>query len=362
MSRFVWIVISFCTPLSLFAAQVPWPTGMSPQAGDQRIVTILQDIQRTHHVPAMGAAVVRSSGLIALGVVGWRKLGDATPVTINDQWHLGSNTKSMTATLAARLIDRGVLRWDSTVTDSFSFVPKTWQGVTLDHFLVHRSGAVANIDWHLQLNRTAGVRTITAIPPTTKPGGEMLYSNAGYMMAGAMLEKATGRSWEQLMAEELWKPLGITAGGFGGMGTVGQIDQPWGHKPEGIVVGNGPAADNTTVFGPAGPVHMPLADWSRYIADQLIGARAQPALLTTDSYRHLHQPWPGDTYARGWLVVPRGWAKGNALTHTGSNTMHFAVVWMAPQIDLAILVCCNQGDANAACDEVASALIKIFAK
>jgi CubicO group peptidase (beta-lactamase class C family) len=354
--------ISLCAMLSAFAAQEPWPNNIPPQAGDPRLVTILQSAHNTHHIPAMGAAVVRSNGLIAMGVVGWRKLGDATPVTVDDQWHLGSNTKSMTATLAARLIERGVLHWDSTVTNSFSFVPMTWQGVTLDHFLVHRSGAVANIDWHLQLNRMVAVRTITAIPPTAKPGEAMLYSNAGYMMAGAMLEKATGRSWEQLMVDELWKPLGITAGGFGGMGKVGLIDQPWGHKPEGIVVGNGPAADNAAVLGPAGTVHMSLADWSRYVADQLNGARAQPALLTADSYRHLHQPWPGDTYARGWIVVPRGWAKGNALTHTGSNTMHYAVVWMAPQIDLAILVCCNQGDANAACDEVASGLIKIFVK
>ncbi len=259
----VLMFISLCTMLRVFAAQEPWPTGISPQAGDPRVVTILQDIQRTHHVPAMGAAVVRSSGLLALGVVGWRKLGDATPVTIDDQWHLGSNTKSMTATLAARLIERGVLRWDSAVTDSFSFVSKTWQGVTLDHFLVHRSGAVANIGWHLQLNRTVAVRTITANPPITKPGEAMLYSNAGYMMAGAMLEKVTGRTWEQLMTDELWKPLGITAGGFGGMGTEGQVDQPWGHKPHGVVIGNGPAADNASVMGPAGTVHMPLADWSR---------------------------------------------------------------------------------------------------
>jgi CubicO group peptidase (beta-lactamase class C family) len=269
----------------------------------------------------------------------------------------------MTATLAARLTERGVIKWDSLLSDSFPFVPNSWQGVTLDHCLVHRSGATANIKWHLQLNRVVAVRTITAIPPASAPGETMLYSNAGYMLAGAMLEKATGQTWEQLLREEIWKPLGITpAAGFGGMGTPGQVDQPWGHQPQGKVIGNGPDADNAAVLGPAGTVHMPLADWSRFIADQLRGAQNKPALLTAASYHHLQQPWPGDTYARGWVVVQRPWAKGKTLTHSGSNTMHYAVVWLAPEIDLAVLIVCNQGEAQIACDEIASALIKHFLK
>ncbi len=62
----------------------------------------------------------------------------------------------------------------------------------------------------------------------------------------------------------------------------------------------------------------------------------------------------------GWTIVSRDWGGGRVLTHSGSNTYWFAVVWMAPKKDFAVLVCCNQGGdgAQKACDEVASRLIQ----
>ncbi len=346
----------------LQAEVVAWPADESPRAGDEKIVNILIPIQQKHKIPAMGAAVVRSSGIESQGVVGWRKLGDPTAVTLDDQWHLGSDTKMMTATLAAHYVELKKISWDTPVTKILPFVPPTWSTVTLDMCLAHRSGAPANISWMLQVNRSMAVKTITANPPQHDPGTKYLYSNAGYVLAGAMLEKITNKSWEELIQDDVWKPLKIKNAGFGGMGTTGQVDQPWAHKPGGIVVGNGPLIDNAAVLGPAGTVHMPLAEWAKFIADQLNGAQGKPALLKADSYQHLQTPWPNDTCARGWIVVPRPWAQGNAYTHSGSNTMHFAVVWMAQKIDLAILICCNQGEAAQACDEVASELIKAFIK
>ena len=64
----------------------------------------------------------------------------------------------------------------------------------------------------------------------------------------------------------------------------------------------------------------------------------------------------------GWVVVDRDWAGGAALTHAGSNTMWFAVTWVAPQRDFAVLVACNQGGdvAAQACDDAAWALIQRF--
>ncbi len=112
--------------------------------------------------------------------------------------------------------------------------------------------------------------------------------------------------WESFIAQELWQPLGIAGAGFGGMGTPGLVDQPWGHWQDGSLAGNGPAADNLPCMGPAGTVHMPLADWSLFIADQLRGAQGKPALLRAESYRHLHQPPPGGDYR---LRLGRGAAR-----------------------------------------------------
>jgi hypothetical protein len=62
---------------------------------------------------------------------------------------------------------------------------------------------------------------------------------------------------------------------------------------------------------------------------------------------------------RAWSE--RGWAPGPILTHVGSNTMRFCVAWLAPDAKFGVLVTCNQGDAAAACDDVAGACIRRFA-
>jgi len=123
---------------------------------------------------------------------------------------------------------------------------------------------------------------------------------------------------------------------------------------------NGPAADNRAVLGPAGRVHASLQAWSAFIADQLRGARGKPALLQGETYRRLHRPFDGGDYALGWAVTTRDWGGGKVLNHAGCNTMHYAVAWVAPLRDVAVLVCCNQGDDTAAkaVDEAAGILIQ----
>ena len=57
----------------------------------------------------------------------------------------------------------------------------------------------------------------------------MIYSNQGYAIVGAMLEKITGQDYETLMTEKLFKPLHMDTAGFGPPGTTDKVDQPWGH-------------------------------------------------------------------------------------------------------------------------------------
>ncbi len=336
---------------------------VTPHSGDAVLSGILVTALTKHHIPGMGILVLRSAGVQAVAVAGWRKAGDPTPVMIDDQWHLGSCTKMMTATLIAKLVEDKRLRWDAPVSSlahAGTTVDAAWTGITLDHLLCHRAGLSANLDWQVLTTRTAVVQSVLPQPPPL-PVGEFSYSNTGYVLAGAWCEQLTATPWETLIAAEIWKPLGITHAGFGGLGHPGQVDQPWGHLADGTPAGNGPAADNPEVLGPAGRVHLPLADWALFIRDQLRGARNQPALLTPASYRHLHTAWPTGDDARGWVVVNgQPWAKGPALYHNGSNTMHYAVVWMAPTADLAILVTANHGTADPACDEAAAAAITAF--
>jgi CubicO group peptidase (beta-lactamase class C family) len=89
-------------------------------------------IRKKYQLPALAGAVVRSAGISDLTVVGVRKLGTEARATKDDLWHLGSDTKMMTAVLAARLVEAGQLKWDSTLGDVFPKVrdsPRTRTGI-----------------------------------------------------------------------------------------------------------------------------------------------------------------------------------------------------------------------------------------
>lgn len=350
-------------------------TPSSAGVGDAAVTRVLEAIREQHGLPALAAAVVTSAGLQYVGAVGVRKWGVQTPVGLGDLWHLGSDTKAMTAALAARLVERGALSWETTPAAVFTelaadFRPE-YREVTLLHLLSHRAGLRANLDWGklsrhgtVREQRLEAVRQGFSARPEAAPGAAFLYSNLGYVVAGAMIERVMDTSWEEALATEILRPLAMRSAGFGGVGTPGQLDQPWGHSSRGQPVAtNGPMADNPPVLGPAGRMHCTLDDWGRFIADLLRGLRGEaPALLTPASYRMvLSAPFSGD-YSLGWTVIERSWAGGAALNHCGCNTMFYANAWVAPQRGFAILVCANQGlDAFAATDGAVAGLLPLAA-
>jgi CubicO group peptidase (beta-lactamase class C family) len=340
---------------------------------DSRLAGLLGTVRRAHPVPGLAGAILTGQGLEAIGAVGIRKMGLDVAVTVEDEWHIGSDTKAMTAAMIGALVERGTLKWETTLEEVFPdlapSLPPALRKVTLLHLLSHRAGLPADIPWGLvprtgttRDQRLAVIKILASLKLAAEPGAKFLYSNLGYVVAGAMAEKAADASWEELLKKLLFDPLGMTGAGFGGVGTPARVDQPWPHGEDGLPAkGNGPDMDNPPVMGPAGTVHLPLADWSRFIADQLRGDRGEKALLKPETYKRLHTPPFGGDYALGWMVVERDWGGGTVLTHSGSNTMNFAVAWLAPARDFAVLVVCNQGGPAAfkACDEAASELIKL---
>jgi CubicO group peptidase (beta-lactamase class C family) len=326
----------------------------------------------------MAGAIVTRKGLDACGVVGVRKSGTKIPATLNDKWHLGSDAKAMTATLVGRLVEQGLLKWTTTVAEVFpdlasAFDPEM-KNVTILHLLSHRAGLPANLSvwstmWFMagkggtpQAQRVQALKQAFSKKPEFSPGSKFQYSNLGYVIVGAIVGKVSKMSWEEAIQEMVFNPLEMKTVGFGGTGTPGQIDQPWGHKEGGRSVAfNGPSVDNPPIIGPAGRVHCTIQDWAKFVTDQLRGARGESALLKSSTYTVLHTPPFGGDYGLGWLVVKRSWGGGTVLNHGGDNTMNNANVWIAPQRDFAVLVCINQGGSTAskAADEAAGALIKL---
>ena len=114
---------------------------------DWALKPVLEDIRSEFNAPAVGAAIVTNQGVVALDVAGRRKHGDPTVVEPGDKWHLGSDTKAMTATLLGVLIQKGAsggLSWNSTCADAFpewAQSMKSLKNCTFEQLMAHRSGS-----------------------------------------------------------------------------------------------------------------------------------------------------------------------------------------------------------------------------
>ncbi len=323
----------------------------------------LNDVRDRNGLPAV-ATLIQIDGRIAAEVaIGKRMMGDDRAVTTKDLWHLGSDTKAMTATLIARLVEQGYLRYDDTMAKLFPGVAARMNpelhDVTVAQLLSHTSGlpplsseveltaldAAIKGEKGIRSQRAAVVVYYLSRRPATKVG-EFSYSNIGYTILGAIAGERTGQSWEDLIRGEVWKPLGIRHAGFGPPGTRLYLDQPLGHEwRDGKYVPLDPAkpeSDNPPVLGPAGSVHMSLRDWMLFAQDQLDGERGHGKLLKPESYRLLHSA-VAKNYAYGWGVLRDKDGAITLLTHTGSNGYWVADVRIAPKHDIIVLTAMNAG-------------------
>ncbi|HUD46953.1 MAG TPA: serine hydrolase domain-containing protein [Candidatus Baltobacteraceae bacterium] len=343
----------------------------APSAND--MARIIENIRKKHDLPALAVVVVKDGEICGRAAVGVRKWGDPTPVTTNDVFHIGSCTKSMTATLTAMLIEEGKLQWDTTIADVFpelkGTMNKQYENVTVEQLLMHRGGvpgkppdAAWRRAWEQEgtptQQRREFIQAVLSQPPEAVPGTKMIYSNQGYSIIGAMLEKLTGTPWETLITERLFKPLHMDSAGFGPPGTIGAVDEPWGHIRK-LLVTLPLQEDNPPAIAPGGRVHCSLDDLARFTIFHMQRGQAG-GLLKPETLVKLHTPPAGGDYACGWVVVKRSWAGGTALMHNGSNTMWYVVMWLAPEKDFSVVVGTNiAGDeAEKGCDEVASAMIQ----
>jgi len=324
-------------------------------------------------VPSLAAAVVTDGRIAAAGAAGIRKKGAPEGASPEDKYHIGSCTKSMTASLAAILVRDGVLSWDTTAGEVFTDleIHPGYRDATLRQLVTNTGGAPEQIEESLWAQLWEGrgtpaeqrmqlVRGILSEPPVYPPGTGYAYSNAGFSIAGAMLEKLTGESWEDLMTEKLFIPLGMSSAGFRAPASAGTVDQPYGHVRKlfrVIAVDPEPAGDNPAAIAPAGAVHCSVTDLARY-AQFHLGTLGE-SLLSEEERAVLYRPAGDGGYAMGWIAAEREWAGGTALTHAGSNTMFYAVIWLAPERNFAAVAMCNLGgqEGFSKCDEAVAYLI-----
>jgi CubicO group peptidase (beta-lactamase class C family) len=323
----------------------------------------LNEARGKANLPAMAALVQINGKIEAQAAVGVRAVGQSEKVTLDDRWHLGSDTKAMTATMIARLVEQGVLDFDDTLAILFPGIAArmnpAFSNVTLAQLLSHTSGltpltelkelaifnSVIESEKYIRGKRAAVAAYYLMRKPVSK-AGEFSYSNLGYVIAAAAAEGRTGESWEDLIRREVWKPLGIRNAGFGAPGKSGKFDEPLGHEMRNgqmVAIDPGDAeSDNPPALGPAGTVNITLKDWLLFAQDQLDGEHGHGKLLKPETYKKLHTAITKN-YAMGWGVLLDNKGAVSILTHTGSNGYWVADLRIMPLHDMIVLAVTNAG-------------------
>lgn len=342
----------------------------------------LNTVRDDNGLPALAAAVIKDGDTIAVAAVGTRVHGKDIPVTVNDRFHIGSNTKAITATLAGMMVDEGKLRWDSSVGevlgDDVKGMSASLANATLEQLLSHSSGIPGDNDTILALYFNADVFDFNLTDLrvhlidqwksheiTVPDGSPFQYANLGYLIAGTMIEKVAETSWEQLIRERVFTPLEMSTAGLGPQATYGMLDAPVGHRiaDDGTVTPMlwGPAADVPQVMAPAGNAHMSVVDYAKWAGWNAGKGERGPTLVSPDTLQQLHThkvvtpvrkyPPPGTpgtgSYGFGWGFVDFDWADGTLMTHNGSNSMNLAKIAIDLDQDLAIVVMTNFPGAKA---------------
>lgn len=368
LTRRHWLAaaIALTTTPSLAAT----PTGQADLSGE------LDGVREKAGLPAFAAAAIVKGEIVAAGVAGVRAIGRTEKATLDDRFHIGSDTKAFTATLAGMMVEAGKLKWTTTLgeilgSDAPGINPQ-FAAVTLEQLLSHASGIPSDNDaiytlyfsndgfqYNMPAQRLRLLNAWKTNAPATPPGAQFHYSNLGVTFAGAMIEKVAGVSWEELITTRIFAPLGLKSAGLGPQATTGRWDAPVGHQVDDKGAATpmpwGPAADVPPVIGPAGVAHMSVLDFARWAGWNAGGGKRGPALVTPETLAAIHRPRistgklpnaaPGTPqegrYALCWGVLDFAWAKRPLLQHSGSNSMNLAKILVDPEADIGIVVMTN---------------------
>jgi CubicO group peptidase (beta-lactamase class C family) len=370
---------SFAARVALVTAILGCAAGSARAQG--KLDEVLTPYLSRYELPALAAAVVQDGKIVAAGAVGTRRAGADVPVTVNDRFHLGSDTKAMTALLAGMLVEAGKLRWEATIADILPDLAEKMDAglkrVTVEQLLSHTSGIPADNDTfdklvdkaqtqdgNLDEQRRWLVQQWATQPLESKPGTKFAYSNMNYVIVGVMLECLTGKTWEELITERVFTPLELRSAGLGPQMTLGKIDAPLGHvieKGKQKAYLAGPNGDNQLLLGPAGTAHMSVLDFGRWAGWNAGQGKREPKLVKPETFKKLHtmvftMPEKKDAppgtpsrgkYGLGWGEVEIEWAPEPLMYHGGSNGKNLAHIWVEPKRDFAMVIVTNISDAKA---------------
>ena len=355
----------------------------------------LETYRNNRHMPGLMAMCIKQGRIIAQGAAGFRRQGETNKLVLTDRVNIASNTKWMTATIAGRLVDRGLISWNTRVSDLFTNYQSfnsAFTNATLDQLLAHRTGIESGTTFensHFnqlfaqtgtlpQLRRWVSETVMTDAPQVAP--GTFLYANQGYTVAATMLEMASGQTWETLIQDEIFAPLRMTTAKLGIIyDDAVPPKTPVGHDlavGQTVPVPRTATSSNFNYYyeasnGAGAYTACILQDWAKFLHMHMTSDLGN--FLTTATGARLQQPFVGpsfagaDGYARGAYVYTNlSWATpGNALYHGGDVWGEDSIAWMSASRDFIVVVYCNCHSADStvalAMGDAAALLINSYA-
>ena len=315
-------------------------------------------------VGGVSAAVARGSDVVWARAFGWADRDRRVPAGVGSIYRVGSISKTVTAVVMMRAVERGHLDLDQplrTVFPATGRFPDAVEGApppTVRQFASHTSGLVREPAWDSAASGLIGIweeRVVESIPLSrfqNAPGAEYSYSNIGYGTLGLAVARAVGRPFMELVEEDVFQPLGMSSSTFvigpelAPRLTVGYVNRGDGNpdpeQPAREHAGRGYKVPN-------GGVYSTVVDLARFMG--ALQGRASPAILSDASVREMSRvqtPEDPDT-GYGLGVMIRATEDGARLIgHSGSVAGYNAYMVFEPESGLGVVLLrnYNQGDAS----------------
>ena len=319
---------------------------------------LLKKVRLEYNMPAMAAAVIKSDEIKAIGVTGIRRIDSKDKVLLSDRFHLGSTTKAITAHWAAAMVETGMIKWETKLLEVFPHwkddALNTYHPVTLSDLLCHRAriqpftsaqdlASIPDFGGGPMEKRRAFAKWLIKQNPakvsSVKDG--YVYSNAGYSIAAAMLEKVSETAWEDAIINDVLVPMEIDAGI--GWPTDSDPDQPFGHHSINPLDSNLRAVTSANMFkmadiiAPSGDLSMSVGDYAKFVQAHLQGVRGKDNILKAKTYQYVH--YGRENYAMGWTSLFRN--DTHISTHDGSAGTFYSHTSILKEKDLAIVIFVN---------------------
>ncbi|WP_194023996.1 serine hydrolase [Nodosilinea sp. LEGE 07298] len=300
----------------LVSSVVSFPLLAQPSFDTTQLDTFVKEMMDAYDVPGVGLAVVEDGEISYVRGYGVRDVTTGAPVTPDTQFAIGSTTKSFTALGVMLLVEEGLVDLDAPVTTYLPEFrlsdPDATRTATVRHLLSHATGLVRTDASTFDTSVTAAdvIEAAATTPLVGKPGEVFVYSNVNTIIAGEIIERITGRSWEDFTRERILEPLGMSTATL----SVEELKRQDNIAlPHVLDVLNGlQTADflNYRADAPAGAINASAAEMARYVRFQL-GDGAP--LVSQASLMEMHKgqvaapdfSLPGTSAARARAVAAR---------------------------------------------------------